>query len=101
MKNVLSTIGCFAYVIIGLVQIAATIAGFEAWWGWSGFFAIIGAVIVGHLPIFGTVMGIMGAIKGWGWSPILAILFFCWPFVIYIAAIALDGAVNVISRFKK
>lgn len=100
MKNALPAIGCIVYVIIGLVQIAAIIVGFEAWWGWNGFFAVVGAAIVGYLPILGSVMAIMGAIKGWNWSPIAAILFFCWPFAIYIIGIAMGCAADFTTKFR-
>ena len=81
-----SPLGCLIYTLMGIVQIAATIVGFEAWWGWNGFFAIVGAIFVGYIPILGTITGIMGAIEGWGWSPVWAILLFCWPLAIYLAA---------------
>ena len=84
MKNTFSTLGCLVYVVMGMVQIAAIVAGFEEWWGWNGFFSIIGASIVGYLPIIGTVIGIGGAICGWGWYPMAAILLFCWPLILYI-----------------
>ena len=84
MKNGLSALGCIVYAVMGIIQIAATVTGFKAWWGWNDFFAILGAVFVGYLPVIGTIMGIMGAVKGWHWQPLLAILFFCWPVILYV-----------------
>lgn len=66
---------------MGIIQIAAIIASFENWLGWNSFFALVGAMLIGYIPILGTIMGIIGAIAGWHLSPIWAILLFCWPFI--------------------
>jgi len=100
MKNSLFTIGYIVYFAMGLVQIAAIVAGFEAWWGWNGFFAILGSIFVAYIPVLGTIVGIMGAIKGWNWSPIQAILLFCWPLVIYIGVFLYDAICAVFTKHK-
>lgn len=88
--KVLKGIGCVVFAITGLVQWAATFAGLEAWlhipWWISGPVGFT----VGGFPIIGTVTGVMGAIKGWGWSLWGAIALFGWPYALYLV-IGLGG----------
>lgn len=60
--------------ILGLVQFAAIINGFTHSFG--PFLGMFIALILGEMPILGTIMGIIGAINNWGWSPFQAILLF-------------------------
>lgn len=69
------------YWILNVIQIAAAIAGFHDWLGWNIVISIILALIIGWLPILGTIIGVMGAVEGWGWEYWQAILLFFWPLV--------------------
>ena len=84
-------IGCVVYVLVGLVQLSAIFAGLEDWlhvpWWISG---LIGFTVAG-IPVIGTVAGIMGAIKGWGWSLWGALALFGSPYLIYVVALAGGG----------
>jgi len=97
----LERIGCVVYVLVGLVQLAAVFAGLEDWlhipWWISG---PIGFALAG-IPVIGTIAGIMGAIKGWGWSLWGAIALFCWPYLIYVVALAGGGVADLWSRVFK
>lgn len=98
MKN---SLGCFVQIIylgMGLLQLTAIIGGIEAWWGWPWWVAIFVATPIAYIPILGTIVGIMGAINSFGWSPLVAILLFCWPYVIYLLLISGGGLAAIFSR---
>ncbi len=67
------------YIAMGLFQCSAIFAGFAYTFG--KFFGFILALILGEMPILGTIMGIVGACKGWGWSIGKALLIFIIPFI--------------------
>lgn len=84
MKILFNTIVIIVYLGMGLVQLAAILGGIEDWWHWPWWIAIFVAMPVAYIPILGTITGIMGAIVSFRWSPLFAILFFCWPYLLYI-----------------
>lgn len=59
--------------LIGLVQFAAMLTGFQEA---LGFFGLIIAFILGEVPIVGTIFGIIGAMNGWGWGFLPALALF-------------------------
>lgn len=83
---------------MGLVQVTAVLGGIEDWWGWPWWIAIFIAMPIAYIPILGTVVGIIGGIKSFGWSPMFAILFFCWPYVFYIILLALGSMAAIFSH---
>jgi hypothetical protein len=96
-------LGCqfiFVYILMSLVQLLAILNGIEAWWGWPTWIAIFIAMPVAYIPILGTIVGIMGAIKSFGWSPTFSIWFFCWPYVLYTILLAGGGLSSIFSRNK-
>lgn len=56
------------YMILGLVQLAAVMAGLEEWVGMHWFFAVVLAFIIAYIPIVGAVVGMMGAMEAWHWE---------------------------------
>lgn len=97
------TLGCLFQIVyfgMGLLQLAAIIGGIEDWWGWPWWLAILIAFPVAYIPILGTVVGIMGAVESFGWSVGTSIALFCWPYILYIALIALGGASDLFARFR-
>ena len=68
------TIFGIGWFILGLIQFAAIVNGFIDALG--GFFGFIAAFILAEIPILGTVMGINGAMKSWGWEFLPALLLF-------------------------
>lgn len=61
-------IGFIIYMAIGVVQLAAVMAGLESWWGLNGFFSFIIAFIVAYIPLLGSIVGMAGAMKAWYWE---------------------------------
>lgn len=61
-------LGFLIFFGVGIFQLAAVIAGVEHWTGLSGFVAVILALLVNYIPLLGQVLGIAGAVKGWGWE---------------------------------
>ena len=64
----------FGWLILGLIQFAAMISGFVETFG--AFFGIPAAFIIGQIPVIGTVMGIIGAMRSWNWSLVQSLLLF-------------------------
>lgn len=59
-------VGFIIYLGLGLLQLAAIIAGLENWIGLHWLLAAIVAFPLAYLPLAGTVIGIVGAITAWG-----------------------------------
>lgn len=62
---------------------AAIMGGIEDWWGWSWWLSIFITFPVAYIPVLGTIVGIMGAIKSFEWTPLVAIALFCWPYIMF------------------
>ena len=54
--------------MVGLLQVAATIAGLTDWLGLHWIFAVPLALILGYLPLVGTIFGLIGAVSVWHWG---------------------------------
>lgn len=61
-------IGFLVYMALGLLQLAAVISGLENWLGLHWIIAVIIALFVAYIPVVGSVLGVAGAIVGWGWE---------------------------------
>lgn len=72
--GILILIGC------AIFQFIAITAGFSVFLG--KFFGIIAAMILAPCPFVGTIAGIIGACKGWGWSLGRSLLIFLIPFCV-------------------
>jgi hypothetical protein len=53
------------WILLGFIQLAAMLNGLSDVFG--KFFGFIIALILGELPIIGTILGIRGAIVNWNW----------------------------------
>jgi len=100
MKDKLGCIAALAYIGIGFVQLLATVKGIQVWFDWPWMLAAFVSLIVAYIPFVGTVAGIKGATAAWGWALWPAIIFFCWPYVLYLAAVTGGGCADVVSRKK-
>ena len=72
------------YLAAGFVQIFAIVAGIKVWLGWGTVASFIGAIFTTYIPFAGQGLGIYGAVIGWDWPLIQAILFFGGPFLFLI-----------------
>jgi hypothetical protein len=97
-------LGCLVqiiYFLMGLLQLAAIMGGIEDWWGFPWWVAIFIAFSLAYIPIVGTIVGIMGAIEAFGWSPVTAITLFCWPYIIYIAILLITGSLAFLGSSRQ
>jgi hypothetical protein len=68
----LSTIIYIAWFVWGIAQFAAIVSGF----------GIVLSLLLGGLPIIGTVFAIKGAIANWHWDILPSIIFFIAPYLV-------------------
>lgn len=73
------------YVVLGLLQLAATIAGFTHWLNWPFIVVFLIGIPISYIPVIGQIIGIMGAVSAWGWSMPMAVALFVGPFAVYFA----------------
>lgn len=64
----MQAIGFIVYIVIGLFQFAAIIAGLESWWGVHWLIAAPVAFIISYIPLLGSVVGMVGAMDVWRWE---------------------------------
>ena len=79
----------FSYVVVGIMQIVASIDGILYFFGLHWIFALLAAVVLVFIPVIGPIAGVYGAVAAWGWSIWSALLLFFWPYVLYLILIAL------------
>ncbi len=94
----MQAIGFLAYLALGIVQIAATCAGLQAWLGLNLFLALLVALFLGYLPLIGTVLGFFGAMNVWGWEWWQAGLLFFGGLVTVLALGGLASLGKIFSR---
>lgn len=100
--GVLGTTAVMSYYALGLVQIFATYNFFKYYWEWNGVVSFFAAMFTGYMPILGSIAGVMGATKVWGWELWAAMLLFFFPFAIWLLVIILGGTVGLLgSAFSK
>ena len=95
LEGVLRGLIAVLFIGIGLAQWAATAAGLDVWFGWTGFFTWVAAGILAYIPIIGTICGFCGAIYGWDWAWWQAGLLF---FGTLVAMLAISTMGQVMSR---
>jgi hypothetical protein len=76
-------IAIISWIVVGFLQFAAMLNGLRDVLG--RFFGVIVSLILGQLPLIGTILGIRGAVVYWHWSVLQAIgLFVGAPIIILI-----------------
>lgn len=73
MKKTAICIIVAIWILLGIIQIYASFSLFD-FLGLNLYFAIIIAFAVGWIPIAGSILAIIGAVKVWEWNIINAIL---------------------------
>ena len=64
----MQAIGLIVYIVVGLFQLAAIMAGVESWWGLHWIIAAPIAFIVSYIPFVGAIVGMVGAVDVWRWE---------------------------------
>lgn len=64
----MQAIGFIVYIVVGLFQLAAIMAGLESWWGLHWIVAAPIAFIVSYIPLVGSIVGMVGAVDVWRWE---------------------------------
>lgn len=93
----MQAIGFLIYMGVGIIQLAAVMAGLESWWGVNAFLSFIVALIVAYIPLLGQIVGMVGAMDAWGWAWWQAAGLFFGSLVI---AIALGGMMSIVEWFQ-
>lgn len=83
-----------AYLLLGIFQIAAIMAGLEDWVGLHWILSIIIAAPIAYIPILGTIVGMFGAVEAWHWSWLQATGLFFGPLALIFIFAALTGALS-------
>jgi len=86
-----------AYIILGLFQFAAVMAGLEDWIGLHWIIAGPLAFFIAYMPLVGTVVGVFGAVTAWHWSWMQAGGLFFGPFVVIVAIAMVAGVLEKFS----
>lgn len=78
------------YFVMGLIQFASIQGGLTEWWNLHWFFASIIALPIAYSPIIGALLGTLGAIDYFGWSPWFSFFLFFWPYLIFLSLFILS-----------
>lgn len=77
--GVFQGIAQIGYLVLSIFQFFAIIAGFDVWLGLGSFISTILALFLAGIPLLGTLVGMFGAVQGWGWTWLDAGLLFIGP----------------------
>lgn len=64
----MQAIGFIVYIVVGLFQLSAIMAGLESWWGVHWIISAPIAFIVSYIPLIGSIVGMVGAMDVWRWE---------------------------------
>ena len=76
-------LGFIAYWALAITQFLGIYTYFGNVQDWNGVISVIVALVLGGIPILGTIFGVLGATQGWGWGIIPALCLYLWPFIIF------------------
>ena len=97
LGTLLGLAGMIGYFGMGVVGIAAILAGLEDWLGVHWLIAVIIAIPLAYIPLVGTLLGIAGAVEVWDWQWYWAVLLFFWPIVFTVAGFLVVGSLAGVS----
>ena len=75
-------IAFIGYVLLGLFQTIAVIAGLEDWTGFHWIITVPLAFFIAYIPVVGSVIAMIGAVNAWHWSWLYAGSLFFGPLVV-------------------
>ena len=99
VNGILGTTFVISYFSLGVLQFFACYDFFRIHWDWNWFGSGLTAISISYIPILGSLAGIVGATKVWGWDLWVALLLFCYPFVIGLIILILSGSFSIASGF--
>ena len=76
MKNLSELTALVLFFLIGCFQLAAGVAGVQAWLGLPASLAFLLSMFIAWVPLAGTALGYFGAISAWGWPWWKSAMFF-------------------------
>lgn len=76
--------GQLALEVMNIVGAVVTVAWLNKECGWGVAGALIGGLLLSHIPIVGTILAIIAVVQTWQWNPLLAIIVFCWHWVFFV-----------------
>lgn len=99
---ILTTVAVLSYFAIGIVQIAAIVSFFNAYWGWWLLPSILVASFVAYIPLLGALAGMYAAIEVWNWAWYWAVLLFFFPIILGVLGAGLAGFIEIIiSKLRR
>lgn len=101
IAGILGTVGVVSYVGIGLIQIAAVFTFFHDYWGWWLIPSFLASVVVGYMPIVGSVAGVIAATNVWEWPILLTLILFFFPFSVLLTLGVLIGFGSLVRKLFK
>lgn len=82
------------FLVVSCIQVVATVDGVQHLLGWGTFWSWTVAIVVGWMPILGSITGVYGAHAAWGWSLLGSLALFLWPMLLYAAFSLVDSIRN-------
>jgi hypothetical protein len=106
MKNLffktLSFIFTYGYFVLGIAQVHAITSGLQTWMEVDSSLMVLPAIALVLVPYVGPGLAMLGAIEGWGWSPLFAMFLFGLPYLIYVfMLLGVAGHVKSVERRVK
>lgn len=95
----IAKIACWiAYIVMGLIQIAALMEALHHFFGFWKFFAFLGAAFLSYIPLVGSILGMLAAKQVWHWPWWQAIALFMWMPLLFLCT---SGLAVFLSLFKR
>lgn len=87
------------YILLGLVQLAAIMAGLKYWLGWPFILRVFIGIPLSYIPFVGQIIGIMGAVVRWDWNYPVTILTFIGTYIFYLRILFLIFAFDKAKEY--
>lgn len=98
MAGLIHGICAVIYLGLGIMQIIATVDGVSYFTGLNRLLCWVLSIFVGWIPLLGTITGVYGAVKAWGWSLTGALALFVGPLVVIMLLTALVAGLAAMQR---
>lgn len=71
------------FIVIGFVNFAAMVKGFQIWFDIKTFWACVISIILCEIPFLGAIAGYNGMVDGWGMDRLPSFLLSFFPLIIF------------------